>query len=124
MSLLGNSVDGRRPLVAGMLHRDASEATSYWLPLVVSVGIATLGLVLGSTAVVIGAMLIAPLMRPIVGLAMGLAAGSPFLVLRSTGRIGLSVLVAVGGAAAITVLLPYHDSTPRSRRAPHRQCLI
>jgi hypothetical protein len=40
--LLGNSVDGRRPLVAGMLRRDASESTSYWLQLVVSVGIATL----------------------------------------------------------------------------------
>ncbi len=107
--LLGNSVDGRRPLVAGMLRRDASESTSYWLQLVVSVGIATLGLVLGSTAVVIGAMLVAPLMGPIVGLGMGLAAGSPFLVLRSAGRVSFSVLAAVGGAALITLLLPFHE---------------
>lgn len=107
--LLGNSVEGRVSVVAGMLHRDASEATSYWLQLVVSVGIATLGLVVGSTAVVIGAMLVAPLMSPIVALAMGLATGSPFLVLRSAGRIGLSVLVAVGGAALMTLLLPFHE---------------
>ncbi len=92
-----------------MLRRDASEATSYWLQLVVSVGIATLGLVVGSSAVVIGAMLVAPLMGPIVGLAMGLASGSPFLVLRSSGRIGLSVITAVGGAAVTTVLLPFHE---------------
>jgi uncharacterized hydrophobic protein (TIGR00271 family) len=92
-----------------MLRRDASEATSYWLQLVVSVGIATLGLVVGSTAVVIGAMLVAPLMGPIVGLAMGLATGSPFLVLRSAGRIGLSVVVAIGGSALITLLLPFHE---------------
>jgi uncharacterized hydrophobic protein (TIGR00271 family) len=107
--LLGSSADGRAALVGGMLRRDASEATSYWLQLVVSIGIATLGLVVGSSAVVIGAMLVAPLMGPIVGLAMGLASGSPFLVLRSAGRIGLSVVVGVGGAALITLLLPFHE---------------
>lgn len=107
--LLGNTVEGRPPLVAGMLRRDAREATSYWFQLVVSVGIATLGLVVGSSAVVIGAMLVAPLMGPIVGLGMGLATGSPFLVLRSAGRIALSVVVASGGAALITLLLPFHE---------------
>jgi len=107
--VLGNSVEGRSPLVANMLHRNASEATSYWIQLVVSIGIATLGLVVGSSAVVIGAMLVAPLMGPIIGLAMGLATGSPFLVLRSAGRIGLSVMVAVGGAALITLMLPFHE---------------
>jgi uncharacterized hydrophobic protein (TIGR00271 family) len=107
--LLGNTVDGRRRLVGEMLRRDANESASYWLQLVVSVGIATLGLVVGSSAVVIGAMLVAPLMGPIVGLGMGLAAGSPFLVLRSAGRVALSVIVAVGGAALITLLLPFHE---------------
>jgi uncharacterized hydrophobic protein (TIGR00271 family) len=95
-----------------MLRRDARESTAYWLQLLVSVGIATLGLVVGSTAVVIGAMLVAPLMGPIVGLAMGLATGSPFLVLRSAARIGASVLAAVGGAALITTLLPFHELNP------------
>lgn len=92
-----------------MLQRDANEAVSYWLQLCVSVGIATLGLVVGSSAVVIGAMLIAPLMVPIIALAMGLATGSPFLVLRSGGRILLSVTLALAGAAAITLLLPFHE---------------
>ncbi|HRG95721.1 MAG TPA: DUF389 domain-containing protein [Polyangiaceae bacterium] len=109
LHLLGSDEAAKPTLVAAMLRRDASESTSYWLQLVVSVGIATLGLVVGSTAVVIGAMLVAPLMGPIIGLAMGLATGSPFLVLRSAGRIGLSVLVSVGGAALITVLLPFHE---------------
>jgi uncharacterized hydrophobic protein (TIGR00271 family) len=109
VALLGNSVEGRPKLVAAMLRRDAREVTSYWLQLTVSVGIATLGLVVGSTAVVIGAMLVAPLMGPIVCLAMGLATGSPFLVLRAAGRIGLSMITAVGGAAAITLMLPFHE---------------
>jgi uncharacterized hydrophobic protein (TIGR00271 family) len=109
LRLLGSRVEARADIVRGMLHRDANEAVSYWLQLSVSVGIATLGLVVGSSAVVIGAMLIAPLMGPIVALAMGLATGSPFLVLRSAGRILLSVTLALAGAAVITSLLPFHE---------------
>lgn len=109
VQLLGSSVEGRSALVVGMLQRNANEVTSYWLQLSVSIGIATLGLVVGSTAVIIGAMLVAPLMGPIVALAMGLATGSPFLVLRSVGRIVFSVVVAIGGAALITALIPFHE---------------
>jgi len=108
-----------------MLERNAHEGTSYWLQLLVSIGIATLGLVVGSVAVIIGAMLVAPLMGPILALAMGLATGSPFLVLRSAVRIGLSVGVAIGGAALITVLLPSTNSMPkllRARRPPPSIC--
>jgi len=103
-----------------MLQRNANEATSYWLQLVVSIGIATLGLVVGSAAVIIGAMLVAPLMGPIIALAMGLATGSPFLVLRAAARIALSVFVAIGGAALITLLLPFHElnSEISARTAP------
>lgn len=42
-----------------------------------SAGIAILGLLLSSPAVVIGAMLISPLMGPIIGLGFGLATRSP-----------------------------------------------
>jgi uncharacterized hydrophobic protein (TIGR00271 family) len=118
--LLGSSVEGRARLVEAMLQRSANEAISYWLQLVVAIGIATLGLVVGSTAVIIAAMLVAPLMGPIIALAMGLATGSPFLVLRASGRILLSVGVAIGGAAIIAVLLPFHElnSEIAARTAP------
>jgi uncharacterized hydrophobic protein (TIGR00271 family) len=109
LRLLGFAVDGRAALVAGMLHGDANETTSYWLQLVVSIGIATLGLVVGSAAVIIGAMLVAPLMSPIIALAMGLASGSPFLVLRAASRIAASVGVVIGGSALITIVLPFHE---------------
>ena len=109
LHLLGSSVERRDSLVARTLERTPYEVTTYWLQLVVSIGIATLGLVVGSVAVIIGAMLVAPLMGPILALAMGLATGSPFLVLRSAARILLSVVVAIGGAALISVLLPFHQ---------------
>ncbi len=108
-SLLGCEPASREGVIAGMLHRNPSEATGYWLQLVVAVGIATLGLVLGSTAVVIGAMLISPLMTPIVSFGMGLAVGSPFLVLRAWGRIALSVFVVVALSSTLVAALPFHE---------------
>lgn len=108
-SVLGCSADQRRAVIAAMLRRGPSESAGYWLQLFVAVGIATMGLVLGSTAVVIGAMLIAPLMGPIVSFGMGLAVGSPFLVLRSGLRILMSIVMAVVSSSVITSLLPFHD---------------
>jgi uncharacterized hydrophobic protein (TIGR00271 family) len=94
-----------------MLH-EGRDAAGYWLQLVVAVGIATLGLVLNSGAVVIGAMLIAPLMTPLVNLGMGLAVGSPLLVLRSSIRVLGSVVVSLASSATITRVLPFNELNP------------
>jgi len=109
---LGVPTTHRAEIVQDMLSRHRSDAVSYWLQLVLATGIATLGLVLDSTGVVIGAMLISPLMSPIVGLGMGLAVGSPLLTLRSMFRVVASILWVVLLAAALTVGLPFHETTP------------
>jgi uncharacterized hydrophobic protein (TIGR00271 family) len=110
--------EGRTTLVQEMFARQAREAGLYWLQLSLAAAIATLGLALGSSAVVIGAMLISPLMSPIVELGMGLAVGSPLLVVRAAWRVAVSVVIAVGGAALITLALPYHEITaPIAARA-------
>lgn len=109
--LLGIDVASRERLVAEMLEHHERDAASYWLQLLLAMGIATLGLVLDSTGVVIGAMLVSPLMRPIVELGMALATGSPFLVIRSGLRVVSSVAVVVSGAALLTLMLPFHEVT-------------
>lgn len=109
--MFGVAADHREQLVADMVERHARDRVSYWLQLSLAIGIATLGLVLGSTGVVIGAMLISPLMSPLVELGMGLAIGSPVLFARSFIRTFFSVVVCVGGAALITLSLPFHQTT-------------
>lgn len=117
---LGVDAARRDEVVTGMLERNTREAAHYWLQLLLAMGIATMGLVLNSTAVVIGAMLISPLMGPIVELGMGLVVGSAFLVLRAGARVAGSVAVVVASAAAITLLLPFHEFTAEiaARTAP------
>lgn len=101
-----------RPLV----FRDAADAAvdnglPYWLVLILSGAIATLGLALNSSAVVIGAMLVAPLLGPIMGLSMALAVGDSRLALQSFAVLGMSLVVVVATAAGLTALLPFHTIT-------------
>jgi uncharacterized hydrophobic protein (TIGR00271 family) len=119
-SLLGLEPARRTPLVRAMLHRPRGDAAGYWLQLVIAAALATLGLALDSAAVVIGAMLIAPLMRPIVELAMGLATGSTPLVFRTGLRAISSIVIVVAASAVFTWWLPFHEITPEllARTAP------
>jgi uncharacterized hydrophobic protein (TIGR00271 family) len=120
LDVFGSSPERRADIVEEALRREVHEVAGYWLKLVVAVGIASLGLVVGSTAVIIGAMLVAPLMGPIVDLALGLGAGSPVLVIRSALRVLGSIAVATAGSAAMTRALPFHIATSEiaARTAP------
>ncbi|MCB2063810.1 MAG: hypothetical protein KDE25_10220, partial [Novosphingobium sp.] len=55
------------------VDREGELTSGYMLMCALSAGIATLGLLQSSTAVVIGAMLISPLMNPIAALGFGFA---------------------------------------------------
>jgi uncharacterized hydrophobic protein (TIGR00271 family) len=111
---------GRADTVVTMLANNARRAPGYWIQLVLATGIATLGLVLNSTAVVIGAMLVSPLMGPLVELGMGFAVGSSLLVMRASLRVLLSVGIAIAAAALITMSLPFQEITAEvsARAAP------
>lgn len=111
-ALIGISADERARRLGELLRPRRGDAAGYWLQLSISVVIATLGLVQGSTAVVIGAMLIAPLMQPIIELGMGLALGSPLLTFRAIVRFAGSLLLALAVSAFITRVLPFHELTP------------
>lgn len=84
---------------------------SYALELIFSAGIATLGLVLNSPAVVIGAMLISPLMGPIMGAGLGLAVSDLYLGAKAFAGIVASVLAAISFSSFLVWLLPFHVAT-------------
>lgn len=75
----------------------STPVRSYFVLVVLSTAIATYGLLANSTAVVIGAMLVAPLMGPIFGVALGLTLDSRRLLLRATfsEAIGASLVVLI-----------------------------
>jgi uncharacterized hydrophobic protein (TIGR00271 family) len=108
---LGVSRARRTETVVAMLDSNARRAPGYWLQLFLATGIATLGLALNSTAVVIGGMLVSPLMGPIVELGMGFAVGSSLLVIRAFIRVLLSAAGVIIAAALMTLAFPFHELT-------------
>ena len=76
-----------------------------------STAIATFGLIKDSTAIVIGAMLVAPLMTPIFGIALGLVRGGASLFGRSIRAEIVGVVITVALGALFGLLIPELDST-------------
>ena len=77
------------------LYDDLHVRLSDTLILICSIFIASIGLNMNSTAVVIGAMLISPLMTPIVGLGFSLAIFDTRLIKQSLGLLFTQVLVSL-----------------------------
>lgn len=98
------------------IYQDISESvslssSSYWLQVLFAAGIATLGLVLNSPAVIIGAMLISPLMGSILASGLGLAVGDLVLVARATVNLILSCALAIALALFLVFCLPFKEIT-------------
>jgi uncharacterized hydrophobic protein (TIGR00271 family) len=94
------------------LSRSASLGdTAYWLQILFAAGVATFGLTLNSPAVIIGAMLISPLMGPILAAGLALAAGDLVLGLRAAAVLALSCLAAVAFSVLLVGLLPFREMT-------------
>jgi uncharacterized hydrophobic protein (TIGR00271 family) len=118
---LGIDPKSKQRVYAQVYEAAEIASVNYWLELVLSAGIATLGLVLDSPAVVIGAMLISPLMGPILAAGLALAAGDFYLGVKSVINVLASMAGAVGFSAAIVWLLPFHAPTAEilSRTQPN-----
>lgn len=86
--------------------KEIELSRSYLLLLVFSVIIATLGLLVDSAAVVIGAMLIAPLFWPLTGLTVGIFTTRRRLAARSLFNIAVSIVLSLAIAAVIGWLTP------------------
>jgi uncharacterized hydrophobic protein (TIGR00271 family) len=106
-------VDGvDRPTTLGRVHDEAGWSSRYAFMVMMSAGIAILGLLLSSPAVVIGAMLISPLMGPIIGLGFALATFDWIEVRKSLIALALGTILAVGFTALVVRLSPLQDITP------------
>jgi uncharacterized hydrophobic protein (TIGR00271 family) len=84
---------------------------SYWIQVLFAAGIATLGLVLNSPAVIIGAMLISPLMGSILANGLALATGDIILAIRAIFNLVLSCGLAIAFAFLVVLILPAKEMT-------------
>ncbi len=102
----------REEIYCDLLNSVTLEDVSYWLQVLFSAAIATLGLVLNSPAVIIGAMLISPLMGMILANGLAFAAGDLILAIRALTNLALSCLMAIAFAFLLVSILPFKELTP------------
>ena len=101
--------EDRRRIVEHLFHEGARFKFFAWrfaALMWMSVTIAVLGLLADSTAVVIGAMLVAPLMLPILGFAAALVMGWPMKAMRQAGVAAVGAIGAIALAALVSAVIP------------------
>lgn len=82
--------------------------TSFAWRLALSSVIATGGIAGGSTAVIIGAMLVAPLMQPMVGTMLAIVRGKGKAIARTLAITVAGMLLSIGVAMAVSAIIPVH----------------
>ena len=113
MKITIHLTDERKLKVYEDLSHGSNPQGAFFLLVAVSTLIAAFGLVMDSTAVVIGAMLVAPLMTPILGLALALVRGDPHLLGLAVRSEVLGVMVSILAGALLGMALPLHfEATP------------
>lgn len=101
------SAEERRSILDAVAIRLSPGATfRLGVMQLLAVVICVLGLITNSTAVVIGAMLVAPLMGPIVGISASLAMGWTRLAARNLALVVVAAILSVGVAALVSWLTP------------------
>ncbi|MFN0085401.1 MAG: DUF389 domain-containing protein [Blastocatellia bacterium] len=108
---LGVRLERRKEIYLDISRAATLFDTTYWLQILFAAGVATLGLVLNSPAVIIGAMLISPLMGPILAAGLSLATGDLVLGIRAGANLLLSCLLAILFSVMLVGLLPFKELT-------------
>ena len=95
------------------------EGANLWI-LMLAILICSIGLNVNSTAVIIGAMLISPLMGPILGVGCGAAISDTDLLLTSAKNLGIMTVAAVGVSWAYFAASPLSEAQSEllARTAP------
>lgn len=93
-----------RQAVVNEINLSASPGFDFFLLVVLSCSIATLGLITNSAAVIIGAMLLAPLMSPIIGIGLASISANRQMLSISVSALIRGALLAVFLAAVMTFL--------------------
>lgn len=84
--------------------RSSTAGGDFFFLIVLSVSMATLGLLLNSVTVVIGSMLLAPMLYPIVGFGLGISISNGDLIKRSLFSIAVGVIYGLIISFLVTVI--------------------
>lgn len=106
---LSQGVEKRSVIEEISIQKSMSGANSWML--MCSIVIASIGLDLNSAAVIIGAMLISPLMSPILAIGLGVAINDIDMLKDALFQFGIAVAIAVVTSTLYFIISPFGDMT-------------
>jgi uncharacterized hydrophobic protein (TIGR00271 family) len=92
-------------------EKNSMSGANAWM-LMCSIVIASVGLDMNSPAVIIGAMLISPLMSPILGMGLAVGINDKNTLKKSLAHFGMAVLIALITSTLYFLLTPLGERTP------------
>ena len=87
------------------LVEQGTLGSGYYMLLILATLIVTPGLLIGNVSVIIGGMILAPLMVPLLSISLALVAGSLGGFLRAMKILVISIFITIGTAALMTIIL-------------------
>ena len=103
--LFGDTNEENKEQAIDSLIKDSTPKPAFFFLVVLSVLMATLGLLINSASVIIGSMLIAPILSPILSMGLGLTLGDTKLISRSGTTLIKSLIYSVALSTLATWLL-------------------
>ncbi|UII56835.1 TIGR00341 family protein [Cytobacillus spongiae] len=107
-----NLSEHERNRIIKKIGQESQPDAYFYIMVVLSCSVATYGLLSNSTAVIIGAMLIAPLMNPILGGALALITGNNRLLRVTIKAELIGAMIAIVLSTLLTLFLPVAVLTP------------
>ena len=95
-----------------VLRQNSETSSEYLTMMILSTLIATFGLFADSSPVIIGAMILAPIIAPIVSFSMGMVRYEITMLKKGLFTITIGTLVALAIAAGVTLVIPLQVITP------------
>lgn len=109
-ALFDNVLDSDKNHTIESLIEHSSPRTEFFLMVVLAISMATMGLLLNSTIVLIGSMLIAPVLYSVLSISLGMVINDDELILRSVGTLAKAIFIAFGVSLVIGLFFPASQS--------------
>jgi uncharacterized hydrophobic protein (TIGR00271 family) len=111
ITILRNLTEKEKSDAVEHLISASSPRQDFFLMIILSMLMATFGLFLNSSAVIIGSMLIAPILSPVLSLALGIVMADGKLISLSLYTLLKSIVFGVAAATLVTLFLGHYNLT-------------
>ena len=106
-----------------VLKDNSKFSVTYLILMILSTLLATTGLFANSAPVIIGAMILAPLMAPIISLSMGIIRTDQFLLFKSIKTLAIGIFMALLFSSVYTLFIPLEQITAEMQGRLHPNLL-